>query len=223
MVDGKAAVRIRHSLNGLLTFDVPTRQWVAWCPELDVVTQGDHPDNATAMLEEACRMVLEDAINNTQTLSADRPADDLFKGEIVMKRVVHPLRLGAKASEDESWKTFQDMLSMKYHVDHLTRQMDIFELTELADGLDPTILVGGSFDIETRSGVVRVGVYFDMFGYVPCEKFTVEYMQKFERNTTMSLRSSVLKAAGADGQSLVTAEAAVRARDAVGEVRVRRP
>ncbi len=216
-------MRLRQSLHALILADkdIPG-SWFIWCPELDVATMGDNPDNAAAMLEEACRMVVEDSINDSAVLSMDSVDGHLFKGEVVRKRVIHPARLGAKSHEDESWQTFQDMLE-KQQERKITNRMDIIELSELADGLDETILVGGALHIETRSGVPRVDVSFDYFGYVPCEQFTVEYRQAFERKTTISIRTSVLKKAGAGGQELVTAEAVLAARDAVGEVKVSRP
>lgn len=216
-------MRLRLGLHALIIADkdIPG-SWFVWCPELDVATMGANPDNAAAMLEEACRMVVEDSINDIAVLSADSADGNLFKGEVVRKRVVHPARLGAKSHEDESWPTFQDMLE-KSRERTITNKMNIIELTELADGLDETILVGGALNIETRSGVFRVDVSFDYYGYVPCEQFTVEYRQAFERRTTISIRSSVLKNAGSEGPALVTAEAALAVRDAVGEVKVSRP
>lgn len=205
-------MRIRQQLHAFITAaeDLPGI-WVSWCPELDVCTQGDNPDNATAMLEEACRMVVEDSVCNY------RPCTVIL-GDVMSKKVVHPLRLGARSKDDESWPAFQDVLEKQ----NSSHRLEIVELTQLADGLDKTILVNGSLDVYTRSGVFRVDIDFDFYGYVPCEQFVVEYRQAHDRRTSFSMRSSVLKAAGLNGQNLVTLEAGLVAQNAVGEVKVSR-
>lgn len=152
---------------------------------------GDHPDNAVAMLEEAVRIVVEHAVS-------DHESSD----EWDRKRITHPLRLGARASEDENWEAFQDLNKINF-----TEFVDWFSLKELADGLDERILVEGNLEIETRSGVVKVNVWFHDHGFVPAERFRVEYEERFPRSKGFSVRSSVLKRAGDDGQNVVTAHA----------------
>ena len=46
-------------LTGIVHFEED--HYVALCPELDVVSQGDTPDEAAENLEEACRLFLEHA------------------------------------------------------------------------------------------------------------------------------------------------------------------
>jgi predicted RNase H-like HicB family nuclease len=207
-------VKIRHSIHGLLMLDTPTKQWCAWCPELDVMTQGDHPDNAAAMLEEACRMVLEDAVNYIHESWIEPDLAINFR----KKRVVHPLRLGAKASEDESWPLYQYLLNAERRVDGYKR-IDSFSLNELTDGLDANILVGGSMQVESRAGVNKVMVWFDDFGDVPVEEYHVEYMQAFPRSTSVSVRSSVIRS-GAEPLSVVSEYVEYLKRDSVGEMRI---
>jgi hypothetical protein len=172
-------MRIRERIHGYvrMAHDV-SRCWIAWCPELDILTQGDHPDHAVAMLEEATQMVIQDSVND---LDVD------FEGEVTRKRVVHPLRLGRNASQDEMWPEFQEMLRVKE-----SQPWGWFSLSELSDGLDDRFIVDGDFEIETRSGVNRVIVWFHDFAFVPSKQFAVEYKEAYSRKSRFSVRSSVL-------------------------------
>jgi hypothetical protein len=208
-------MRISHGLHCLLMLDTPTKQWCAWCPELDVMTQGDHPDNAASMLEEACRMVIEDVINYIH----ESWVEVELGINIRKKRVMHPLRLGAKASEDDSWPLYQELLSSVRRNEDGTRLLDYFQLNELADGLDPNILIEGNFVIESRSGVNKVEVWFHDHGFVPVQQYSVEYMQAYERKTNVSVRSSVIRS-GADPMSLVAERVAHLKKDSYGEFKV---
>lgn len=191
--------------------------WAAWCPTLDIYSQGDRPEHAAAMLEEACRMVIEDCINNIEVLMFDRPDHGLFKGETVSKKVVHPLRLGSKAHMDDSWEDLQEFKRM-YAEDTL----EFFELSTLEDGLDPIIYTEGTVRVEGRSGVMRVDVDIPDYGWVPAESFKASYERALKKTTKFKVRSSVLNRPGADRQTIVMAEVATFARDAVGEIKVER-
>lgn len=211
-------MRIYRDLEALLirADDVPGC-WVAWCPQIDLVTQGDHPDHAAAMLEEAVRMVIEESINDVAMDS---------RGDIVRKRVRMPERFGINADKSDDWPTYQKLLKQR---DADRRGWSYFDLSELEDGLDDVILVSGSYRIGTRSGVFKVEVDFDRFGFVPSETFRVEYSEAYPRKATISIRSSVIRQAGDQGQALVTDEVAKmierkkhRDETIVGEVKVSR-
>lgn len=183
-------------------------QWSAWCPELDVYTCGDHPDNAAAMLEDAVHIVVSHCLQDWQH-TGDH--------DIKRKRVMHPLRLGDKAHLDEDYGVFKSMESQKFEANH-----DSFMLNQLSDGLDSTILVDGSLSIETRSGVVKVDVFFQEWGFVPVDVFEVKYKQAFDRRTTVSVRSSVLAHAGDLDAEIIMEEAKQAARDPIGPLEVKK-
>lgn len=189
-------MRIRQKIHCVLLAPDPvfSDQWTSWCPELDVVTCGDHPDHAVAMLEEAIGITVENAVSAHYFDSA---------GDRRPKKVMHPSRLGRFSKEDDEWKTFQEL---KFQNDKL--HSGWFALSELEDGLDEKILVEGYLEVETRSGVVKVNPWLQDQGFVPSELFQVEYEFRDVRHKRFSVRSSVLKQAGEDGQKLVLDEAA---------------
>jgi predicted RNase H-like HicB family nuclease len=137
--------------------------WIVWCPQVDVLTQGDHPDHAVALLEEAIRLVIESSIND---LSIDDAGSELRR-----KRVVHPARLGVRAAESEDWPTYQRLLKMRESGQG--SYLDLVDLDGFSEGPRRTALVSGDYWIETRSGVFKVDVSFDTYGYVPPEPLKV--------------------------------------------------
>ena len=212
-------MRIHRDLECLLIKEVDGRRayWLAWCPQLDVMTHGDHVDHAVAMLEEAVRLVIEDGINDMRV--------DGF-GNTVWKRVQLPERFGTKASEDESWDSYQRLLKDR---DGKRRGFSYFDLAQLDDGLDDHILVSGYYRIETRAGVFKVDVGRDRYGYVPAEVVAVEYTEAYPRKLSVSLRKSIIDPAGAKGEELATAEIMqsierkkYRDETIIGEVKVSR-
>ncbi len=199
-------MKLRHQIHGLLIFD--TCAWCAWCPELDIMTQGDHPENAAAMLEDCIRVVVEDDLSDHRFTN-----EEPFS---VRKKVTHPFRRGVTAIQDESWETFQSMLRLMER----NGGGDSFSLDVLADGLDPVILVRGNLFITTRTGVAKIDPYLDDYGWVPAENFKVEYMQAYERKHNFTVRSSVIKNAGKGASDIIYAEAKIFARDPVGPLTI---
>jgi hypothetical protein len=179
---------------------------MAWCPELDVFTQGDHLDHAVAMLEEAVRLIVEDSINNIESDG---------RGDVRPKRVVHPLRLGRRASKDESWPDFQKMLELQKQ-----QPWAWFHLKELSDGLDEHILVEGSFEIESRSGVNKVSVWFHEHAFVPGKQFAIEYMEAYSRRSRFCVRDSVLEKRPELVNELAQEHVARKKENIVGDVKV---
>lgn len=142
--------------------------WVAWCPTLDVATQGVSPDHAAAMLEDAITIITSSALSNMR--SAD--------GDTVDKVVRHPIRFAEKADQDEDWEKYQDLVKMKKAL--LLGSFSLRE--ELSDGRDDTILLQGWVDVESRCGVIKVRTNMDHYGYVPSVKMVVKYTERPRKN-----------------------------------------
>lgn len=210
-------MRLRVNLNCLLIKDHlsdGSTVWCSWCPEVDVFTQGDHPDHAVAMLEEATRMVIEHSINDCEP----DPGEEFTCRR---KRVMHPLRNGRHAHKDDNWGKFQELKEMYEKHDDFSP----FPLGDFRDGLDEYILVGGNAHIETRSGVFKVDVGFDTYGFAPSEKYSVEFLQAYPRKERITLRSSVLNRGGLSNEDYKKSEVDQvmrRKTDVYGEVKVTR-
>jgi len=203
-------VRIRETLHALITRDSPSGQWTAWCPTLDIMTCGEHPDHAAAMLEEACQMVVSESIQDSWTSH--------YSLETKRKKVVHPLRLGITAELDEAWGTYQLQLEAQK-----SDELQLFQLKSLSDGLDEVIFVEGYLEIECRSGVPKVYVGFNDYVWVPAVRFTLEYTQAYPRKRKFEIRESLLRQAGNGADAIIQSEVkdyVRRAGDVVGEVKV---
>jgi hypothetical protein len=192
-------MRLGEQLHCLLTLadDVPG-VWVAWCPQLDICTQGDHIDHAAAMLEEACTMAIEDCLSIWRS--------DLF-GSGSPKKVVHPLRLGKDAAEDEGWPTYQKILETQRGTEGYE---DWFSLQELSDNRDGIVLLDGDFNVRTRSGILKVEVRFNDYAYVASERFAVEYVRGDVCRRTFSIRKSTPPE---DRQGMIDEQSKLLARD----------
>lgn len=81
-----AYLRTRHRFNKwckkqasastLMTYDPPTKQWVAHCLDLDIISQGNSIDHATEMLREAVGMsVWDDLESDTYTRQTKAPPE----------------------------------------------------------------------------------------------------------------------------------------------------
>jgi hypothetical protein len=134
-------------------------RWNIWCPELDIMTCGDHADHAAAMLEDAIMCVVPEML---AAFTFDR---DGFRWP---KRVTHPRRLGADASGVELFQTFTDYDSDRGPWKHQA----IVELKSLdRDVPAPVAVVSGDLWWNCRSGVVSAGVDVRDWAFVPARRF----------------------------------------------------
>lgn len=173
---------------------------------MDILTQGDHVEHAVAMLEEATRLVIEDAIND---IEADT------EGNVIRKRVTHPLRFGKHASQDESWPEFQKLVELKKK-----QPWSWFHLKEMGDGLDDRLLVEGDFEIESRAGVNKVSVWFHEYAFVPGQQFAVQYMEAYPRKSRFTVRDSILAKRPELVNELAQEHVARKKEHIVGDVKV---
>lgn len=107
-------------------------EWVSWCPELDIMSQGNGAEHGLAMLCEAIKLCIE---------------DDISSG----RRVCHPLRRRDPKSviEDENWVTFQDAR----HFNGAWENAATVTMDDLRDA-DGPVLASLSICFETMCGIL---------------------------------------------------------------------
>ena len=129
------------------TIDAET-PWIAWCPDLDVVTQGDNSEHAIGMLMDAVRLTCESDLN-------------MFEwGRDTDERVRHPLRRGASATLADDWPAVVVYRRIGAAV------MEAIAVTDLPDDARMRGFVRGSVSVESRGGVVHCVVIFNDFTFV---------------------------------------------------------
>lgn len=165
-------------------------QWSAWCPELDVCTCGDHSENAAAMLCDAIREVVSDALSSGNWEKHPAPATDDEDFFFKRKRVVHPTRLGKLACEDERWPEFQDYKDDK----NGWGDTALIDFDKLDSGTEKIAFVTGFFEWTVRAGVVQIGIveFHDSSVEVKGLRFRANIVQKLEKEYTQfaSVRAS---------------------------------
>lgn len=155
--------------------------WASWCPELDLMSQGDNPENAIGMLMDAIHLMVVDSISFFR-----------WEGDAeVKKRVVHPSRLGDHASEDEHWEAFSQW---KSHTGKWRHQADISP-RQLEDGLDPIACIHGSLEWQVRGGIASASVDFYDYAYVPAQYYRVTVSSPKIKQRYMVIRASKPQAA----------------------------
>ncbi len=166
-------------VNAILQPSEITGVWSAWCPEIDVASQGTDPENALLMLAEAVRMVVEDSLSDRSTYPP------LYEPR--RKRVIHPSRLGAKSKEDELWPAFENWEKNKWGGQSFAR----IPFDELADGSDKVVYVVGQVEWGIRAGMLFVNnPDFDSYGNVPVVRYVVKLQRKVSITRHIDVRAS---------------------------------
>lgn len=183
--------------------------WCSWCPEFDIVSQGDGPDHAIGMLSDAIRLVAEDDLDLLSfSWEVLFPSDHPMRKELTRKRVRHPLRRGDSARDDEDWIHFEAYRSL---VGEWRRTTDI-ETCRLDRAIDRSV-VRGDLDIRSRGGIVHCDVHFSDYAVVPSRSFDVKVRIAREIDLIVSVptavlaEDSVLRRAGMSVESIALIEA----------------
>lgn len=156
--------------------------WCSWCPEVDVMSCGDTPNHAIAMLEDAIKAVCEHDLSRWN-----------WSHEVMTeKKVEHPLRRGVDAPNTEFWleyKKFSDYVRGVSR-EHKFTEVDIDHLDQFPN--EQFAFLFGRLEIRSRAGIVSVSIRFDDYRgeiYVPAKvvPFKAIITKRIERAITMPM------------------------------------
>lgn len=159
--------------------DVPGAIY-AWCPQLDVATQGDNIEHALAMLQEACIMMVEADLYSFSY----RP-----DGSYDRDRIRHPLRRGDSAREDDMFPVVEQYMESRGSFDCTIA----ISPAEFVAGPETIGFVGFRLEVSTRCGLVFVNGpsrYDGVSVHVPARSLRVNYVESVDRSYTIDIRST---------------------------------
>ncbi len=167
---------------------IPSNEmWMAWCPNIDVTTQGDNPEHAIGMAHDVIRLMFEEDLMGFRWNDPD--PEGLSERERVRKRVFHPLRRGrfAHVRSDEHWPLYEQFVNRK----GVWAQRTHLQLGSLTEVFGPSIVMGNT-TVSSRGGIVQAIPSLGDWAFVPARIFEYKSRRIQETSHAVVVPSAIL-------------------------------
>lgn len=158
----------------------------SWCPDVNVVSQGDSAEEAYLMCVEAMLIAFNEDLYGFETVYSP---NDPWPTR-VRKKIYNPLRRGELAKQDEDYEQFRQFTEREGKWGECAcLDFDEFEASD-----EPIGMMHTSFSLTTGRGLVFVGLeeYSRPNVMVPALRLDISYEEITVKHTTLTVQSTFL-------------------------------